>query len=141
MFQVPGFSSPQISHSQLLSNVSDLPASRKTAGLPSHNSKFFMCPDCYMHFCELTQPRCYDSTSEYILSQWSISDVSLPEFVPRDDQRHLKYAFRARDATPEVAEDIFRKRGIRWSVMNELVGWMPAQSSSIEPMHCVMLSK
>ncbi|KAJ7154970.1 hypothetical protein C8R43DRAFT_923002 [Mycena crocata] len=123
-FRVHGFPTPQISHSQLLSNVSDLPASRKTAGLPSHNSKFFMCPNCYMHFYELTQPRCYNPS----------------KFKLRDDDRHLKYAFRARDATPEVAEDIFRKRGIRWSSMDEMVDWRPAQSSSIEPMHCIMLT-
>ncbi|KAJ7262555.1 hypothetical protein C8J57DRAFT_1231919 [Mycena rebaudengoi] len=84
---------PILAHSQILSNVSDLPASRKTA-----------------------------------------------VFVPRDDSRHLKYAFRARDASPEVAEDIFRKRGVHWSSMNELVNWFPAKSSSVDPMHAFMLT-
>ncbi|KAJ7756554.1 hypothetical protein B0H16DRAFT_1538396 [Mycena metata] len=124
VFRVHGHQNPEVSHSQILSNVSDLPASRKTAGLPSHNSKFFMCPHCYMHFYELTQVHCFDPS----------------RFKPRDDYRHLKYAFRAREATPEVAEEIFRKRGIRWSVMDELVGWLPAQSSSIDPMHAIMLT-
>ncbi|KAJ7246650.1 hypothetical protein C8J57DRAFT_1438153 [Mycena rebaudengoi] len=107
-FRVYGHEEPQLSHSHIISNVSDLPASRKTGGLPSHNSKFFMCPCCYAHFFELTHPRCFDPNT--------------------------------RDASPEIAEDIFRKRGIRWSVMNELANWFPAASSSIEPMHCIFLS-
>ncbi|KAJ7291750.1 hypothetical protein C8J57DRAFT_948984, partial [Mycena rebaudengoi] len=123
-FRVHGIEKPLLTHSQILSNVSDLPASRKTAGLPSHNSKYFMCPHCYMHFYELTTPECFNPSC----------------FELRDDWRHLKYAFRARDASPEIAEEIFRKRGIRWSVLNELVNWLPARSSTVEPMHCLMLT-
>ncbi|KAJ7236617.1 hypothetical protein C8J57DRAFT_1439267 [Mycena rebaudengoi] len=111
---------PQLSHSQIISNVSDLPASRKTAGLPSHNSKIFML-SAPVHFL-------------------NVFNDSWLEFVARDDKRHLKYAFRVRDTSPEIAEDIFRNRGIRWSIMNELANWFPAASSSIEPMHCIFLT-
>ncbi|TFK58870.1 hypothetical protein BDN72DRAFT_781477 [Pluteus cervinus] len=57
---------------------------------------------------------------------------------PRDDWRYLKYSFRARDH-PDLAEDIFEARGVRWSALNELPGWLPAESSPVDFMHCVML--
>jgi hypothetical protein len=44
-FRVFGQQELQISHSQLQTNVSDLPASRKISGLQGHTSKWFMCPN------------------------------------------------------------------------------------------------
>ncbi|KAG2130249.1 hypothetical protein DEU56DRAFT_757923 [Suillus clintonianus] len=46
-FTVHGYEDPQLSHSHLYCNVSDLPSSRKVTGLQGHNSKFFMCPTSF----------------------------------------------------------------------------------------------
>ena len=67
--------------------------------------------------------------------------IYLTGFELRDDWRHIKYSFRARNALPTVAQRISENRGVRWSVMNYLPAWLPAQSSLIEFMHAVFLSK
>jgi hypothetical protein len=63
------------------------------------------------------------------------------ELNARDPWRYLKYAFHAREATDEVAEEITRRRGVRWSVMDELVNWLPSVSNLIDLMHCIFLGE
>lgn len=63
------------------------------------------------------------------------------ELNARDPWRYVKYAFRAREATDEVAEEITRRRGVRWSVMDELVNWLPSVSNLIDLMHCIFLGE
>ncbi|KAJ7479156.1 hypothetical protein FB451DRAFT_1172268 [Mycena latifolia] len=77
-------------HVQIATDVSDLPASRKTS-----------------------------------------------ELNRRDPWRYLKYAFRARDASAEVAEEISRRRGVRFSVMDDLVNWLPGVTGLFDMMHCI----
>ncbi|TFK63271.1 hypothetical protein BDN72DRAFT_803396 [Pluteus cervinus] len=122
-FHVYGYEDKIPSHSFVLNDVSDLPASRKAAGLAAHNSKAFMCPCCRTPHSLLSDPRCF----------------APDEFELRDDWRYLKYSFRARDSPPDVAESIFELRGVRWSELNRLPGWLPSASSPIDFMHCVML--
>ncbi|KAJ7347668.1 hypothetical protein DFH08DRAFT_936539 [Mycena albidolilacea] len=96
-FDVHGKDEPEPFHVQIGSDVSDLPASRKTSGLLSFTSKFFMCDHCETRFYDLVVPDAFDST----------------KIKERDPWRYLKYAFRARDASEEVAEEI---RPTPWSV-------------------------
>lgn len=59
----------------------------------------------------------------------------------RDPWRYLKYAFRSRDVDPEVAEEIYRRRGIRYSAIHELANWLPGRSSLLDFMHLFFLCK
>ncbi|KAJ7718697.1 hypothetical protein DFH07DRAFT_761463, partial [Mycena maculata] len=59
------------------------------------------------------------------------------ELNARDPWRYLKYAFHARDASDEVAKEIGRRRGVRFSVMNNLVNWLPGVSGLFDLMHCI----
>ncbi|KAJ7603249.1 hypothetical protein DFH06DRAFT_1114701 [Mycena polygramma] len=118
-FHVHGKAEPELFHVQIASDVSDLPASRKTSGLLSYTSKYFMCDHCDATFYSLVDPDTFNSS----------------KLNARDPWRYLKYAFRARDASAEVAEEISRRRGIRYSVMNELVNWLPGVSGLLDLMH------
>ncbi|KAJ7697183.1 hypothetical protein B0H17DRAFT_1197583 [Mycena rosella] len=112
---------PEAFHVQVGTDVSDLPASRKTSGVLACTSKYFMCDHCDTPFYALVDPDSYNST----------------KLTDRDPWRYLKYAFRARDASEEVAEEISRRRGVRWSVMNELVNWLPGVTGLFDLMHCI----
>lgn len=57
----------------------------------------------------------------------------------RDPWRYLKYALRARDVDEEIGEEIYRRRGIRYSVIHELVNWLPGRSSLLDFMHLFYL--
>ncbi|KAK7039964.1 hypothetical protein R3P38DRAFT_3350014 [Favolaschia claudopus] len=108
-------------HVQIGTDVSDLPASRKTSGLLACTSKYFMCDHCDTPFYALVDPDAFNST---VLNQ-------------RDPWRYLKYAFRARDASAEVAEEISRRRGIRFSAMHNIVNWLPGVTGLFDPMHAL----
>ena len=47
-------------HAFLYIDASDLPASRKAAGLRSHSSKKFMCTVCRQQLPSLTDPDAFD---------------------------------------------------------------------------------
>ncbi|KAF7347283.1 hypothetical protein MVEN_01483500 [Mycena venus] len=81
----------------------------------------FMCDHCDVPFYALGHPDTYDST----------------KLTARDPWRYLKYAFRAREASKEVAEEISRRRGVRFSVMNNLPNWLPGVSGLFDLMHCI----
>ena len=63
------------------------------------------------------------------------------EFRKREEWRHIKYAFRARDADPEEREEIADKKGVRWSALDVLGGWFSAKNSPLEFMHAMFLGK
>jgi hypothetical protein len=141
-FRVYGEKEPIISHSFIQTNVSDLPASRKCSGLHGHNSKYFMCPICDMPFFRLVDPDCFDPTS-MCCNQLQFVDINIilfcSEFTYRSDWKYLKYAFRARDVDHETAEEIRTKKGIGWSTMNLLPGWMPGATNVTDMMHALYL--
>jgi hypothetical protein len=64
-----------------------------------------------------------------------------PEFKYREKWRYIKYAYRSRNTDPDGADDIAARRGVRWSVIDELPDWFPSGKSVIEFMHCVYLCK
>ena len=95
-----------------------------------------------MPFYSLTNPDCFDPSSELLaLSRCQYWLLNYAEFLLRDDWRYLKYAFRARDAEPNLAEDIFRQRGVRWSSFNLIPGWLPSATAVVEFMHCIFLCR
>ncbi|KAG1819287.1 uncharacterized protein BJ212DRAFT_1496180 [Suillus subaureus] len=89
-FRVNGHEDPEVSHSHLYCNVSNLPSSHKTSGLQGHNSKFFMCLTCKKPFFSLSHPSCFDPKT----------------FQYRDEWRYIKYSFCACTAGPPTAKDI-----------------------------------
>ncbi|KAJ2994175.1 hypothetical protein NUW54_g7598 [Trametes sanguinea] len=120
-----GQEEPQPVNCFLYANASDLPAARKASGLRGHTSKWFMCPVCKQPLHSLTDPRCFDPDHlEY-----------------RDENRFLKYAYRARDADPITREEIAEERGVRWSALNALPDWLPVTSTPTEFMHAAFLGE
>ncbi|KAF8205907.1 hypothetical protein K438DRAFT_1963684 [Mycena galopus ATCC 62051] len=111
-------------HVQIGTDVSDLPASRKTSGLLAVTSKWFMCDHCDTPFYALVNCDAFDST----------------KVNERDPWRYIKYTFRARDASPEIAEEISRRRGVRWSAMHNLVNWLPGVTNLFDLMHAIFLA-
>jgi hypothetical protein len=63
------------------------------------------------------------------------------DFKDRDDWRYIKYSFRSRNADSATVDTIHENRGVHWSALNYLPGWMPARRSVIEFMHAVFLCK
>ncbi|EIW73997.1 hypothetical protein CONPUDRAFT_68070, partial [Coniophora puteana RWD-64-598 SS2] len=123
-FKVYDHNELELVHTHLSMNCSDLPSSRRTNGYQGHASKLFMCPQCCATSFSLVHPSCFDPT----------------QFEPREDWRHIKYAFRARDANEHNAQVIREHRGVSWTPLNYLPGWMPAGSAGIDFMHCVFLT-
>ncbi|KAJ7318344.1 hypothetical protein DFH08DRAFT_714721 [Mycena albidolilacea] len=121
--KVSGEPEPDLFHVQIGTDVSDLPASRKTRGLLAVTSKWFMCDHCDTPFFALVDRDAFDST----------------KINERDPWRYIKYAFRARDASPEIAEEISRRRGVRWSAMDNLVNWLPGVTNLFDLMHAIFL--
>lgn len=60
-------------------------------------------------------------------------------FKLRDPWRYIRYAFRARSAEDADKQEIFDRRGVSWSPLNRLPGWLPSLNSVVEFMHCVYL--
>ncbi|KAJ7065569.1 hypothetical protein C8F01DRAFT_982726, partial [Mycena amicta] len=105
--------------------LSDLPASRRTSGLLSFTSTWFMCDRCTLPFFSLTDPDTFNSTKICACK--------------RDPSRHLKYSFRARDASAEVAEQISLRRGICYAPVHNLPNWFPGKTNLVDLMHAIFL--
>ncbi|KAL1724248.1 hypothetical protein EV715DRAFT_268831 [Schizophyllum commune] len=110
-------------HAAILSDVSDLPASRKTSAIAGCTTILFMCPRCQATMYSLTCSACFDRSA----------------FILRDPARYLKYSFRSKELGLEREEEIFTRRGVRYSVMHELPGWLPGITGVVDFMHCVYL--
>ncbi|KAG1855341.1 hypothetical protein DFJ58DRAFT_880847 [Suillus subalutaceus] len=76
-FTVHGHDDPEVSHSHLYCNVSDLPSSRKVTGLQGHSSKFFMCPTCKTPSFSLAHPSCFDPSKFKDQDDWRWSEQDL----------------------------------------------------------------
>ncbi|RDX44360.1 hypothetical protein OH76DRAFT_1458045 [Lentinus brumalis] len=116
---------PQLAHGYLNNNCSDLPAAHKVNGLRGHTSHDFMCDVCTMPFNSLVSPDCFDPT----------------KFVHRNDWRFLKYAFRWREADEDGRTEIVENRGVEWSILNLLPGWLPMKKSPSDMMHGAYLAQ
>ena len=124
-------------------NTSDIPASRKILGLRDVTSEDFMCMSCYQTFSSLVCEDCFICESElsplHCISCTLIFFIS--DFLMRDERRFLKYAYWWRDASTEEREKIETDRGVSWSTLTSLPGWMPTRDSPIDFMHAVFLGK
>ncbi|KAJ7051311.1 hypothetical protein C8F01DRAFT_1222141 [Mycena amicta] len=125
IFRVFGQDEPEIVHVQIGTDISDLPASRRTSGLLSFTSTWFMCDRCTLPFFSLTDPDTFNSSKICACK--------------RDPSRYLKYSFRARDASAEVAEEISLRRGIRYAPVHNLPNWFPGETNLVDPMHAIFL--
>ncbi|KAI9065736.1 hypothetical protein FKP32DRAFT_1610486 [Trametes sanguinea] len=120
-----GADKPQPCHAYLNFIAADLPGSRKATGLRGHTAHRFMCPVCKKTLPSLVDHACFDpSTYQY-----------------RDDNRYLKYAFRARYEDQATREEIAERRGIRWSILDVLPDWLPARDSPPDFMHAGYLGE
>ncbi|KIK38853.1 hypothetical protein CY34DRAFT_14791 [Suillus luteus UH-Slu-Lm8-n1] len=122
-FRIYGHEDKHPVHSALNSEVSDLPASRKIEGLASFSSKLFMCPQCDTPSYYLADPRGFNPTDFRLCDAW----------------HYVKYAFRSHSLDDDDRKEIFEHRGVHWSVLNLIPGWLTAVNSVVEFMHCVYL--
>ncbi|KAI0740484.1 hypothetical protein C8Q76DRAFT_607829, partial [Earliella scabrosa] len=116
---------PQPVHGYVYIESSDLPASRKSTGMLSYTSKWFMCTICKQPLHSLTDPDCFDP-----------SKLKL-----REEGRYLKYAFRARSADPATRKELADERGVRWSALDDLPDWWPASDAPPDFMHAAYLGE
>ncbi|KAG0705932.1 hypothetical protein DFH29DRAFT_980680 [Suillus ampliporus] len=122
-FRVYGHENMFPIHPVMNSEVSDLPTSHKIEGLASFSSKVFMCPQCDTPSYYLADPRGFKPE----------------DFKLRDPWRYIKYAYRARTADESDKKEICERRGVSWSGLNSLPGWLTSINSVVEFMHCVYL--
>ncbi|KAF7327332.1 hypothetical protein MKEN_00310800 [Mycena kentingensis (nom. inval.)] len=122
-FEVHGKEEKAIVHVQIGTDVSDLPASRRTWGLLAVTSKWWMCDGCRCPFFALVHPD-------------SFNPAKLDE---RDPWKYIKYSARARNASSDVAEEIAQRRGIRPTPAHRLPNLLPGETNLIDPMHSIFL--
>ncbi|KAF8480610.1 hypothetical protein JB92DRAFT_2766223, partial [Gautieria morchelliformis] len=110
-------------HATILMSNSDLPASRKTAGLAGHTSEEWFCPFCTHRFSSLISSECFDHY----------------KFKAREPWRFIKYSFLAHFTSQAMRDEIAVQHGKCWSAFDALPGWIPSLSSPLEWMHMVYL--
>jgi len=115
---IPTPTSPdgQLFQSALLTLVSDLPASRKTAGFASHSATHF-CPNCD-------------------LTLHDIGSLDFEGWERRSWREQKLWARESRHAQNKAEkDDILKERGMRYSVLNELPYWDPIKMNLLDTMH------
>ncbi|VDC05126.1 unnamed protein product [Peniophora sp. CBMAI 1063] len=116
---VHGMDGKQCIHCALYMNISDLPASRKISGMRGHTSEEWMCTWCKMTMASLTHSRCFDPAG----------------FSLRSDWRYLKYAYHSQHLSDAQKKEVWEKRGVQWSELDRLPGWMPSVNSPLDLLH------
>ncbi|KDN50878.1 hypothetical protein RSAG8_00505, partial [Rhizoctonia solani AG-8 WAC10335] len=104
--------------------AADVPARSKHNQLPAHSHSQRPGCDCQKTKADLNDPKAkaYDPSDFAYSDEWDILRLS-------------KEATTSQAARNRIAKDY----GIRWSVFNELPGWMPHGSAPFDPMHCLYL--
>ncbi|KAJ3016517.1 hypothetical protein NUW54_g789 [Trametes sanguinea] len=129
LFRLPGEETEEpvteAMHAYLSNISSDLPATHKLNGLRGHTSEHLMCDMCEAKFTSLTIPECFDSS----------------RFQYRDDWRFLKYAHLWHDADEDDHVEIVNKRGVEWSLLDDLPDWLPGRDSPPNFMHAAYLGE
>ncbi|KAF8670362.1 hypothetical protein RHS04_08618 [Rhizoctonia solani] len=102
----------------------DVPAQAKHNQLPPHSHNKRIGCDCEVTKADLNNPngKAYDPSKFIYSDEWDILRLS-------------KESKTNQEARKRIAKDY----GIRWSVFNELPGWMPHSSAPFNPMHCLYL--
>lgn len=118
--QTPSHPNGRRIHAALLVLIADLPALRGALGFASHTAKNF-CSFCF-------------------LTNKEIENLDPDSWVRRTSSQHRKLAFSCRDAEdPHKREDIFKKFGVRYSVLNELSCLKLIDSQVVDSMHNLLL--
>ncbi|KAG8892904.1 hypothetical protein FRB99_002356 [Tulasnella sp. 403] len=107
----------------LFLNCSDGPARAKVNGTASCNCNDHMCAECLATFVSLTEPSAYDPAL----------------FQRRNPYSQAFWKLVAKNSTTKNRDLIFNRRGVRYSVLDELPNWLAAKRSPGEPMHVVVL--
>ncbi|TFK78213.1 hypothetical protein K466DRAFT_507641, partial [Polyporus arcularius HHB13444] len=117
---VKGLRLPQELHAGLECHTSDVPASSKLKGTASHSHKTHLCGCCYITQEELDTLAAYD----------------IHNFKLRDDWEMLSASFKAKECTSKAARKrVLDSTGKRYSIFDELPGWLPVKSSAYDFMH------
>lgn len=139
-------------HATLWLDMSDLPAARKSGGFKSHSSTEFMCTFCTQSFYSLVTPDAFIPESKSLLRMGNLGVGWVSrchefycclDFVLRNDWRYLKYAFlharASAESNTELAQEIFDRKGIQFSPLYKLPGFMPSASAPPDYMHGMYL--
>ncbi|TBU31210.1 hypothetical protein BD311DRAFT_132047 [Dichomitus squalens] len=107
-------------HGAVECHTSDAPASSKLKGTALHSHKTHLCGCCSAEHSDLNTEAGYDCEN----------------FTLRDDWEMLAASFRAKQVTSKKKrKEILDETGKRYSVMDELTGWLPVSTSAIDFMH------
>jgi hypothetical protein len=108
-------------HAALVPCFADLPALRRALGFPGHSSNKFMCS-----FCDT--------------SKTNIKNLDTSTWNRQTSEHHLKWAHAFRDAeTANEQEQIFKKHGVRYSVLTKLPYFKPTEYQTVDAMHNLLL--
>lgn len=118
--QTPSHPNGRQIRAALLVLIADLPALRGSLGFASHNATNF-CSFCFLTIQE-------------------IDNLDPDSWRRRTSSHHQKLAFACRDAVdPKKREAIFKKFGVRYSVLNELSYWKLIDCQVVDSMHNLLL--
>lgn len=100
----------------LLAVTSDVPASKKIAGLGSQSASY-LCTYCYIHKNQL-------------------ENLNISHFCRRTKDQHMQEALDWKSTpTKSGKKKIFEKTGVRWSELNALPYWDPTKMVILDLMH------
>ncbi|KAG1812591.1 uncharacterized protein BJ212DRAFT_1448170 [Suillus subaureus] len=115
-----GFQRPHEVHAAVLCENSDIPVTRKLTGMAGHSHKTHPCNFCFISLIDIDSSVAYDITN----------------FHMQDDWKLLEHAHHSKLSTTKAArKSILDEHGVRYSILNELPGWLPMRCSPIDFMH------
>lgn len=118
--QTPSHPNGRRIRAALLVVIADLPALRGALGFASHAATN-LCSFCF-------------------LTHKDITNFNPESWRRRTSSHHQELAFRCRDADdPKKRKDIFKKYGVRYSVLNELSYFKVVDSQVVDSMHNLLL--
>ncbi|KAG1731639.1 uncharacterized protein EDB91DRAFT_1084995 [Suillus paluster] len=100
----------------------DMPASHKCNGTVGHSHDFHPCAFCDVDIVKVNTPEGYDNSC-----------------TPKDDYQMLRQSFYSKDATQARQDAILKDFGVRWSILNLILGWLPSKKSVLNFMHAIFL--
>lgn len=118
--QTPSYPTGRRIRAALLVLIADLPALRGSLGFASHNATNF-CSFCF-------------------LTIQDINNLDPSTWRRQTSSHHQKLAFACRDTdNPKKREAIFKKYGVRYSVLNKLSYWKVVDYQVVDSMHNLLL--
>ena len=110
----------RVTNSAIVAAVMDLPAARKSSGLPGPTSHFY-CTVC----------QCYH--------QSTLSRTDFENWTKKDHRELRAHAEAWKNASTSAERNkIFVKYGTRWSELWRLPYWDPSRQLVVDAMHCIL---